>query len=232
MSDRDPNPAVYRTIVGISKRATGATLTLDCKHTVPELPYYHYRLGNLHLCYRCSAKTIEIRKKRHDGGTARKRFQVIMADPPWRFQAWSHRGEGKGASQHYDCLSLEDICALPVSEVATDDAVLFLWVVQPMLPEGLRVMEAWGFKFKTVAFVWVKMAPSWNPDQLSMFETGNRLQPRLGLGYHTRSGAEQCWLGIRGQGYRRQEQGIEQVIHAPMRSTAASRMRSRTALWS
>jgi N6-adenosine-specific RNA methylase IME4 len=135
---------------------------------------------------------------------------VVYADPPWRFEPWSHRGEGKGASQHYACQSLEEICALPVADLAAEDAVLFLWVVQPMLPEALRVIDAWGFTYRTVAFYWVKMPARWDPSQ-------PRIKPRLGLGYHTRSGAEQCWLAIRGKGYRRQAQGVEQVLHAPIR---------------
>lgn len=140
----------------------------------------------------------------------RASFKVLYADPPWRFKAWSHRGEGKGASQHYSCMNIDDLCALPVAELAAKDAALFMWTVQPMLPEALRVAESWGFTFRTVAFVWVKMPPSWTPDS-------PRHQPRLGLGYHTRSGAEQCWLAIRGKGYQRQAMGVEQVLHAPIR---------------
>jgi len=149
----------------------------------------------------------------------RSDYRIIYADPPWSFATWSHRGQGKGASQHYTTMTLNDICALPVSQFVADDAALFLWVVQPMLPEALDVLNAWGFKFRTVAFVWVKMPMNWHPDQLSFFQTGIRLDPRLGLGYHTRSGAEQCWLAVRGngKGYERAEQGIEQVLHAPLR---------------
>jgi N6-adenosine-specific RNA methylase IME4 len=143
-------------------------------------------------------------------GWPHNHYRVIHADPPWHFHAWSHRGEKKGAVQHYPCMSLKDICALPVADIAAEDAALFLWVVQPMLPEAMRVIEAWGFEFRTVAFVWVKMPASWTPDQA-------RIQPRLGLGYHTRSGAEQCWLAIRGKGYKRVKQGVEQVLHAPIR---------------
>src|SRR5258707_12928074 len=122
-------------------------------------------------------------------------LKVLYADPPWRFKAWSHRGEGKGASQHYRCMNIDGLGALPVAKLAAKDAALFMWTVQPMLPEALRVVESWGFAFKTVAFVWVKMPSSWIPDS-------PRHQPRLGLGYHTRSGAEQCWLAIRGKGYQ------------------------------
>jgi N6-adenosine-specific RNA methylase IME4 len=134
-------------------------------------------------------------------GLPRKHFKALYADPPWRFKAWSHRGEGRSAVQHYDCMSLQDICDLPVRELAADDAVLFLWVVQPMLPAALRVIEAWGFTYKTVAFCWVKMR-------------ADGLAPRFGLGYHTRSGMEQCWLATRGKGYKRQVRDVEQVLHA------------------
>jgi N6-adenosine-specific RNA methylase IME4 len=107
-------------------------------------------------------------------------------------------------------MSIDDICALPVVDLVTDDAALFLWVVQPMIPEAMRVLTAWGFVFRTVAFAWVKMPPLWTLDS-------PRIKPRLGLGYHTRSGMEQCWLAVRGKGYRRQAKGVEQVVHAPLR---------------
>ena len=142
----------------------------------------------------------------------RKHYQVIYADPPWSFETWSHRGQGKGASQHYDCMSMKALCELPVHEIAADNAALFMWVVQPQLPEALSVISHWGFEFKTVAFYWVKMPMTWNPDQFSLIQE----RPRLGLGYHTRSGAEQCWLAIRGKGYDRESQGVEQVLHAPL----------------
>lgn len=138
-------------------------------------------------------------------------FEVILADPPWQFAAWSHRGEGKGASQHYDCMSMKDIAALPVDKIAWKDAALFLWVVQPMLPEALSLIEAWGFKFKTVAFVWVKIKGG----QHRLFYTGEDV--RMGLGYHTRAGAEQCWLATRGDGYERLSKGEAQVIFSPLR---------------
>jgi N6-adenosine-specific RNA methylase IME4 len=142
-------------------------------------------------------------------------YSVVYADPPWQFQAWSHRGEGKGASQHYDCMTLQQVCDLPVRKVVADDAALFMWVVQPMLPDALRVIGAWGFEFKTVAFAWVKMKSTWTGDKL--FYDPTDIAPRLGLGYHTRSGFEQCWLAVRGKGYKRRAQGVPQVLHAPLR---------------
>jgi N6-adenosine-specific RNA methylase IME4 len=150
-------------------------------------------------------------------GLQRKAYRVIYVDPPWSFATWSHRGEGKGAAQHYPCMKLPDLMKLPVADIAMDDAAMFIWVVQPMLPEALGLIEAWGFKFRTVAFCWVKMPMSWAGDMQLPLVGGPRLEPRLGLGYHTRSGMEQCWLAIRGKGYKRKEQGVEQVLHAPLR---------------
>lgn len=138
-------------------------------------------------------------------------YRVIYADPPWSFKAWSHRGEDRGAIQHYSCMSLEEIAALPVSDWAAEDAALFLWVVQPMLPEAMQLIGAWHFEFKSVAFAWVKT----NGKQDRLFYAGGDV--RMGLGYHTRAGFEQCWLATRGKGYQRLSKGEPQVVFAPRR---------------
>jgi N6-adenosine-specific RNA methylase IME4 len=145
-------------------------------------------------------------------GLPRGYFRVALIDPPWTFHAWSHRGDGKGACQHYCCQSLEEIIALPVDQLMAPDAAIFLWVVQPMLPEALCVTAAWGFEYRTVAFVWLKMPATWSEGLFPL-----RIRPRMGLGYHTRSGSEQCWLALRGKGYKRQSMGVEQVLFAPVR---------------
>jgi N6-adenosine-specific RNA methylase IME4 len=145
-------------------------------------------------------------------GLPRGYFQIASVDPPWTFHAWSHRGDGKGACQHYKCQTLADIIALPIDQLMAPDAAIFLWTVQPMYPEAMRVLEAWGFAFRTVAFVWIKMPHKWSAEQMPL-----RMRPRLGLGYHTRSGSEACWLATRGRGYKRQSMAVEQVIFAPLR---------------
>ena len=82
-------------------------------------------------------------------------YDLIMADPPWRFDNWSAKGERKNASAKYDCMPLDDIKALPVADLAAPDCLLFLWATNPMLPQAFEVMKAWNFKFKT-AGSWVK----------------------------------------------------------------------------
>jgi len=81
-----------------------------------------------------------------------KKFRCVVADPPWYY-----RQGGRGASRnHYPLMKTEEICALPVSEMTTDDAVLFLWCTNPQLPEGLKVIKAWGFQYKT-KLTWIKL---------------------------------------------------------------------------
>jgi len=84
-----------------------------------------------------------------------KKYQIIYADPPWEhddkmlFHPISQH-------HHYSTMSVEDICALPIIDIADKDCVLFLWAISPMLPEAIRVMEAWGFKYRTIGFCWNK----------------------------------------------------------------------------
>ncbi len=90
-----------------------------------------------------------------------KKYGIIYADPPWRYDM--KRGNGV-AENHYPTMSIEEICALPVADLAAKDSALFLWATFPQLNESFRVMEAWGFKYKTLAFLWLKQnrkADSW-----------------------------------------------------------------------
>ena len=82
-------------------------------------------------------------------------FGTILIDPPWQYVMRSAKGEGKSPSTHYDCLSIEDIKALPVEAYAARDCALFCWAVWPMLPEALAAIAAWGFTYKTGA-PWIK----------------------------------------------------------------------------
>lgn len=82
-------------------------------------------------------------------------FDLIMADPPWRFELYSAEGEEKSAQAHYDCMSLDEIARLPVSGLAAPDCLLWLWATAPMLGQQMALIERWGFEFKTSG-VWVK----------------------------------------------------------------------------
>lgn len=122
-------------------------------------------------------------------------YSVIYADPPWRYR--NSAGQGV-AENHYNTMSIDEIKALPVGELAAKDCVLFLWITCPMLNEVWPVLDAWGFQYKTVAFVWVKV----NRKDYSLF---------TGLGWWTRSNAELCLLATRGHP-RRVDSTVHQVV--------------------
>ena len=108
-----------------------------------------------------------------------------------------YRGNGY-IERHYPTMELEQITDLPVKELADRDAILFLWTTLPMIQEALQVIEAWGFEYKTTAFVWVKLARHSN----GIF---------WGLGYWTRSNVEICMLATKGHP-KRVAKNIHQVI--------------------
>ena len=135
--------------------------------------------------------------------TWNSKYKVIYADPPWHFRSYSKKGEGRNATQHYDCMSISDICKLPVGDLSDDNCTLLMWAVDPMLPEALEVIKAWGFKYKTVGFTWAKQ----NKNYLGMF---------TGLGYWTRSNPEMCLLATKGKP-KRISKSVRQLIHAPRR---------------
>jgi hypothetical protein len=85
-----------------------------------------------------------------------KRYGVILADPPWRFEPYSRiTGMDRAAGNHYPTSSLEEIKALAVASIAARDCALFLWATVPMLPQALDVMAAWGFTYKS-SLAWAK----------------------------------------------------------------------------
>ncbi len=139
-----------------------------------------------------------------------EKFDVIYADPPWTFRTWSNEGKDRSPEKHYDCMSLADIRALPVSDIAAGNCALFLWVTDPLLPEGLKLMEAWGFKFKTIAFVWAKLNKSAPP----MLWTESDFF--TGLGYWTRANPELCLLGTRGKP-KRVSKSVRRLVVSPRR---------------
>jgi N6-adenosine-specific RNA methylase IME4 len=107
-----------------------------------------------------------------------KRYGVILADPPWRFEPYSRiTGMDRAAENHYPTSALDDIKALDVRSIAAPDCVLFLWATAPMLPQAIEVMAAWGFAYKTCV--------AWGKD-------------RIGTGYWFRNKHELLLLGTRG----------------------------------
>ena len=86
-----------------------------------------------------------------------KKYQIIYADPPWSYRS----RKVQGAAQNHDpTMSDQALYQLPVSNLADKNCVLFLWCTFPTLPEALKLISAWGFTYKTVAFVWIKQNKS------------------------------------------------------------------------
>ena len=115
-----------------------------------------------------------------------KKYNVIYADTPWTFKTYSDKGKDRSPENHYNVMSLKDICNLPISKIANDDSVLLMWVVDPLLDKAFEVINAWGFKYKTVGFTWAKT----NKKSIGFF---------TGLGYWTRGNPEMCLLATKGK---------------------------------
>jgi N6-adenosine-specific RNA methylase IME4 len=128
-------------------------------------------------------------------------FGCILADPPWDFRGWSDESSvPTQAVDPYITLPTLELAQLPVEAAAAKDAVLLMWVVDSHIEQALALGEAWGFVFKTAAFVWVKSKPGgW---------------PMFGMGLWTRKQTEQCWLFTRGSP-KRLSKGVAQIIHCP-----------------
>ncbi len=112
-------------------------------------------------------------------------------------------------------MSLEEIKSLPVADLAARDCVLFLWAVDPMMPQALEVGAAWGFQFKTVGFYWAKMRREGSTRHLLHDAPHHKMFP-MGTGYWTRANPETCLLFTRGRP-KRVSTGVRKLIVAPRR---------------
>lgn len=133
-----------------------------------------------------------------------KKYDIIYADPPWRFKVWSRdTGLGRSADIHYPTMMKEDIENLPISNLSQKNAVLLLWVIFPCLEQGLELIRKWGFTYKTCAFSWVKL----NKKSKTDF---------VGMGYYTRANVELCLLATRGKPLKRVSKSVRQLICTPI----------------
>jgi site-specific DNA-methyltransferase (adenine-specific) len=129
------------------------------------------------------------------------KYDLITCDAPWTYQNWTDKKNG-AVKAHYKTLKVEDLCQLPIEKIAKDNSILLQWATFPKLQEAMEVMEAWGFKYITCAFVWNKVYCSG--------------KPYCGLGFYSRSGTEICLLGKKGKGLPIKSKGVRQVITAPV----------------
>ena len=132
-----------------------------------------------------------------------KKYGIIYADPAWKY----YEGGYKNQEQHYDTIETKylidfiDENETPVSELAADNCILFIWTTSPMLPHMPELIEKWGFKYSTVGFVWIKS----KKDGTGFF---------FGNGNWTRANAEYCLIAHKGT-IERQDATIPQIIYQP-----------------
>lgn len=136
-----------------------------------------------------------------------KKYNIIYADPPWEYKQTGSKINSRGmAKQHYETMNTKDICELPIKNIKTENAICFMWATFPNIKEALKVMESWGFIYKTAGFVWIKKNKKSNTNF-------------WGMGAYTRANAEVCLLGISKQTKAKQvvrSNAIHQVIESPI----------------
>lgn len=118
-----------------------------------------------------------------------KKYNIIYADPPWQYRdvhTWHKMGGG--VAGHYKTMKLDEIekMGVIIKQIAAADCLLFLWVTFPNLKEGLKIIESWGFTYKTLGFSWIKL-------------NKKNKQPCFGIGFYTKSNCEVCLIGIKGK---------------------------------
>lgn len=144
-------------------------------------------------------------------------YRLIYADPPWTYKDKASAGE-RGAAHKYTVMGLDAIKAMPIGQLChPEGAVLAMWATEPLRREAYAVIDAWGFTFKTTAFVWRKMT-----------KNGKEF---FGMGNWTRSNAEAVLLAVRGKNYpRRINAGIRQMQDAEYIGHSAKPQKFRTLL--
>ena len=133
----------------------------------------------------------------------RRKFNIIVADPPWEYDDSANAGE-RGAKHKYPTMNMHDIRCMPVEDIAADDSVLLLWGTWPLVEDVLACIRAWGFQYKTCGFVWVKT---------------NRIADTdfMGGGHYVRSNTEFVLVATRGKRLARKSKSVMQVVRAALR---------------
>ena len=134
-----------------------------------------------------------------------KKYSIILADPPWKFRVWCFgTGKGRLPDDHYPTMTIEELCSLPIKDIASKDCILFLWTTFPKIAdqEVFKVIEAWGFTCKSAAFVWVKQ--------------NKNSSDWMGLVYWTRGNPEVCLLATKGHPHRLSK-SVRQLIFSQRR---------------
>ena len=140
-----------------------------------------------------------------------KKYKIIYADPPWEYRG----GGSRKVTKYYDTMTPLEIADLPVKQIRDEDSILFLWVTFPNLSFAFDIIKKWGFKYSTVAFIWIKK----NINISTWF---------MGCGNYTRSNAELVLLGTHGKGVERKNKSVTQIITTPIKEHSQKPDETRT----
>ena len=141
-----------------------------------------------------------------------KKYQIIYADPPWKY---SFPGTRADKGDDYPTMNAKEIARIPVGGIAEEDCVLFVWGIWTAIQDCLDVIRAWGFEYKTVAFVWVKTKRNLDVSQSSFFPVES-FEEFFGMGMWTRSNTEFCLLATRGNP-KPASHSVRQIVYSPIR---------------
>lgn len=137
-----------------------------------------------------------------------KKYKIIYADPPWDYAdkrntpTKNNPSGAGGASKHYNTIPIAELKRFPIGEIADDNCILFMWATAPFMKEAIELIEAWGFKYRTMPFVWLKIR-----------NDGTDFR-RDGIGSYTLNNAEFVLLGRKGK-YWRESAKVKQIITTP-----------------
>ena len=143
------------------------------------------------------------------------KYQIVYADPAWNYNSRMALGKGaakSSAEDYYNVMSIDDIMALPIKEISAKDCILFIWVTMPKLNEVFKVINAWGFEYKTCGFVWVKRNKVFSDERN---KNRNGIDDFMGQGRWVRQNAELCLIATKGKP-KRISAKVRQIIYQPI----------------
>jgi len=134
-----------------------------------------------------------------------KKYSIIYADPPWKYNSRAnHKTRFRGgACGHYSLMTMDEITALPINDLAEENCALFLWCTFPYLEDQIKLFSAWGFEYRTLGFSWIKTNPV-------------NHEPFFGVGYYAKINCEVCLMGIKGKMHPISNK-VSSVVIAPRR---------------
>lgn len=157
------------------------------------------------------------------------KYNLIYIDPPWKYNSRAnHKTRFRGGAEgHYPLMTMPEIAALPIPQLAAKDAALLMWCTFPYLADQIKLFDHWGFRFRTMLLTWIKLNPKgWDQPkddptyrpgkEYVLYRDGLFHSVFFGVGYYAKSNPEVCLLGMRGQ-VPTVSNAVSSVIHAPRR---------------